>query len=333
MEALDRKASHIPYRDSKLTYLLQDSLGGNSRTMMIVAVCPTDIAFDESVFALQFATRVHRIQISTAQRNVTSKNLEEAVKTLTLEMKQLAKSKEKSELQLNTLKKDNLRIQERLQTISNQKTKSSSESRTLEVLRKNSSEMAARWQQEKTMREKSAAEVEKLKLELIKKQTNIAEVTRERDSLAKKLEAKETALSQASKDVRKAKDASSAANLRARKAQVIGSRTARSTTTSPLSPSTPVSSPTSDPVIVDSVRDEVMALLQKYDTSKVDRIDVIMEKFKGKEHLLVEKMKQRYEGTGSHASSTVLSIQQRSEQALKRHKDRMQSRLEGGTSK
>jgi Tfp pilus assembly protein FimV len=193
--------------------------------------------------------------------------------------------------------------------------------------------MAARWQQEKTMREKSAAEVEKLKLELIKKQTNIAEVTRERDSLAKKLEAKETALSQASKDVRKAKDASSAANLRARKAQVIGSRTARSTTTSPLSPSTPVSSPTSDPVIVDSVRDEVMALLQKYDTSKVDRIDVIMEKFKGKEHLLVEKMKQRYEGTGSHASSTVLSIQQRSEQALKRHKDRMQSRLEGGTSK
>jgi chromosome segregation ATPase len=335
MEALDRKASHVPYRDSKLTYLLQDSLGGNSRTMMIVAVCPTDNAFDESVFALQFATRVHRIQISTAQRNVTSKNLEEAVKTLTIEMKQLAKSKEKSELQLNTLKKDNARIQERLQTISTQKTKSASESRTLEVLRKNSNEMAARWQQEKTMREKSAAEVEKLKLELIKKQTNITEVTRERDSLAKKLEAKETALSQASKDVRKAKDASSAANLRARKAQVIGSRTARSTTTSPRSPSskTPVTSPTGDPLIVDTVRDEVMALLQKYDTSKVDRIDVIMEKFKGKEHLLVEKMKQRYEGAGSQASSTVVSIQQRSEQALKRHKDRMQSRLDGGTTK
>merc|ERR1712232_507152 len=77
MEALDRKASHIPYRDSKLTYLLQDSLGGNSRTMMIVAVTPTDVTCDESVHALQFATRVRRINIGAAQRNVTSKNLEE----------------------------------------------------------------------------------------------------------------------------------------------------------------------------------------------------------------------------------------------------------------
>ncbi|EEC50188.1 kinesin family-like protein, partial [Phaeodactylum tricornutum CCAP 1055/1] len=76
MEALDRKASHVPYRDSKLTYLLQDSLGGNSRTMMVVAICPTDSSYDESVHALQFATRVRRIQIGAAQRNVTSKNLE-----------------------------------------------------------------------------------------------------------------------------------------------------------------------------------------------------------------------------------------------------------------
>lgn len=326
MEALDRKASHVPYRDSKLTYLLQDSLGGNSRTMMVVTVCPIDNAFDESVHALQFATRVRRIQIGTAQRNVTSKNLEETVKALTTEMKQLAKSKEKSESQLNVLKKDNLRIQERLQTISTQRTKAQSESRTLEVLRKNNNEMAARWQQEKTMREKTIEEVEKLKLELIKKQTDISEVTRERDSLAKKLEAKESALSQASKDVRLAKDASSAANLRARKAQVIGSRSGRSATTSPKSPPSisPLSSPTAD---IDSVREEVLSLLEKYDISKVDRIDIIMEKFKGKEHLLVEKMKQRYERGGSQSTATT-SLQHRSQQALQRHKDRMQTRLE-----
>ena len=329
MEALDRKASHVPYRDSKLTYLLQDSLGGNSRTMMVVAVCPADNAFDESVHALLFASRVRRIQIGTAQRNVTSKNLEETVKALTSEVKQLAKSKEKSELQLNTLKKDNVRIQERLQTISSQRTQSQSESRTLEVLRKNSNEMAARWQQEKTMREKSAAEIDKIKLDLLKKQAEFAEVSRERDSLAKKLEAKESALSQASKDVRKAKDASSAATLRARKAQVIGSRSARP---SPISPTkSPIPSPTDAPGDTSDIRAEVLTLLRTYDTTKVDRIDIIMEKFKGKEHLLVDKMKQRYEGGGSQGSA---SLQLRSEQALQRHKDRMHSRLEKvGTSK
>merc|ERR1719243_328683 len=73
--SLATSEKHVPYRDSKLTYLLQDSLGGNSKTMMIVAVTPVDAAYDESIHALQFATRVRRINIGAAQRNVTSKNL------------------------------------------------------------------------------------------------------------------------------------------------------------------------------------------------------------------------------------------------------------------
>lgn len=72
VEALDRKASQVPYHDSKLTYMLQDSLGGNSRTMMIVNICPDGNSYDESVHALQFATRVRRIQIGAAQRNMLS---------------------------------------------------------------------------------------------------------------------------------------------------------------------------------------------------------------------------------------------------------------------
>lgn len=39
MEDLDRKTSHVPYRDSKSTQLLQDSLESNSRTMMVVDIC------------------------------------------------------------------------------------------------------------------------------------------------------------------------------------------------------------------------------------------------------------------------------------------------------
>ena len=41
--------SHIPYRDSKLTRLLQDSLGGNSHTLMIACVSPADTNFEETV--------------------------------------------------------------------------------------------------------------------------------------------------------------------------------------------------------------------------------------------------------------------------------------------
>ena len=114
MEALDRKASHVPYRDSKLTYLLQDSLGGNSRTMMVVAINPIDLSYDESIHALQFATRVRRINIGAAQRNITSKNLEETVKELTADLKKITLQKNKTDSQLNKLKKDNLSLKLRI---------------------------------------------------------------------------------------------------------------------------------------------------------------------------------------------------------------------------
>lgn len=82
MEALDNKAKHVPYRNSKLTHLLQDSLGGNSRTLMVVTVCPTILTAEESHFTLQFATRVRRIQLAVATRNVNNKNIEETLKAV-----------------------------------------------------------------------------------------------------------------------------------------------------------------------------------------------------------------------------------------------------------
>ena len=166
MEALDRKASHVPYRDSKLTYLLQDSLGGNSRTMMVVTVCPTSVTFDETSHALQFATRVRRINIGSAKRNVLSKNLEQTVKEMSQQLRALAKSKEKSEQQLKSLKKDHSRIQERLRSSSESRAKSIDEGRTLAVLKTSNTQMTARWQKEKQLHEKSIAELETSKNEV-----------------------------------------------------------------------------------------------------------------------------------------------------------------------
>jgi len=57
-----KKASHVPYRDSKLTRLLQDSLGGNSRTVMIACVSPSDRDFVETLNTLKYANRARNIK-------------------------------------------------------------------------------------------------------------------------------------------------------------------------------------------------------------------------------------------------------------------------------
>ena len=52
---VDSKSGHIPYRDSKLTRLLQDSLGGNTKTVMVANIGPAGYNFDETISTLRFA--------------------------------------------------------------------------------------------------------------------------------------------------------------------------------------------------------------------------------------------------------------------------------------
>ena len=54
--------NHVPYRDSKLTRILQDSLGGNSRTSMIACVSPAEINFEETLNTLKYASRARNIK-------------------------------------------------------------------------------------------------------------------------------------------------------------------------------------------------------------------------------------------------------------------------------
>ena len=58
----DSKCTYIPYRDSKLTRILQDSLGGNTKTMMIANLGPADYNTDETLSTLRYASRAKHIQ-------------------------------------------------------------------------------------------------------------------------------------------------------------------------------------------------------------------------------------------------------------------------------
>jgi len=59
---VDGKSKHIPYRDSKLTRLLQDSLGGNANTVMIANFGPADYNYDETMTTLRYADRAKKIK-------------------------------------------------------------------------------------------------------------------------------------------------------------------------------------------------------------------------------------------------------------------------------
>ena len=59
---VDGVSTHVPYRDSKLTKLLQDSLGGNTRTVMIANIGPADWNYDETISTLRYANRAKNIQ-------------------------------------------------------------------------------------------------------------------------------------------------------------------------------------------------------------------------------------------------------------------------------
>jgi kinesin family protein C1 len=63
IERLQNGDSNIPYRDSKLTFLLQNSLGGNSKTLAIVCCNPLMDHFNESLCSLRFAAKVNKVDL------------------------------------------------------------------------------------------------------------------------------------------------------------------------------------------------------------------------------------------------------------------------------
>ncbi|CAM6007910.1 unnamed protein product [Sphagnum balticum] len=134
-----KQGGHIPYRDSKLTRILQSALGGNARTAIICTITPDEIHIDETRGTLQFASRAKRVT-NCAQVNETvtdaallkrqkreieellqklqgsphSEDLEKEIRTLRNDLLQFEVEKEKLALELQEEKKAQVEREQRI---------------------------------------------------------------------------------------------------------------------------------------------------------------------------------------------------------------------------
>jgi hypothetical protein len=199
MEALDQKQKHIPFRNSKLTYLLQNALGGNAKTIMIFTVCPTDLTSDESLFTLQFAQRVRNITLTTAHRNISAKNLEISVKMLKSELRDVKKKKIALEELLAETKKDAKKALEKSSAPLESKIKQLEEAKrsqefTIQNLQKQIHDLSSKIDDEKNSKQQSLFDLELTQRNLKRALEISKEYTAENDRISGILKTKEKEL-------------------------------------------------------------------------------------------------------------------------------------------
>eukprot|EP00817_Percolomonadidae_sp_ATCC50343_P002703 CAMPEP_0117426362 /NCGR_PEP_ID=MMETSP0758-20121206/6503_1 /TAXON_ID=63605 /ORGANISM="Percolomonas cosmopolitus, Strain AE-1 (ATCC 50343)" /LENGTH=449 /DNA_ID=CAMNT_0005211509 /DNA_START=905 /DNA_END=2251 /DNA_ORIENTATION=- len=176
---VDSKTKYIPYRDSKLTRILQDSLGGNTKTVMLAAISPADDNYDETLSTLRYASRAKKIQnkptINEDPKDAMLREYQEEIKKLQAQLQGApvdengnVVDEEKNEEELRAVMEQNKREQIEIREQLAQR----SEAEKQELLEK---------------QQKLAAETQKIEKELQERQNQLSVRTEQKQGLAKKL--------------------------------------------------------------------------------------------------------------------------------------------------
>ncbi|XP_028762599.1 kinesin-like protein KIN-14J isoform X2 [Neltuma alba] len=97
ISALAQKSPHVPYRNSKLTQLLQSSLGGQAKTLMFVQLNPDTASYSETISTLKFAVRVSGVELGAARSNREGRDVKELLEQVTSLKDALARKDEEIE--------------------------------------------------------------------------------------------------------------------------------------------------------------------------------------------------------------------------------------------
>ncbi|CAN1253853.1 Kinesin-like protein KIN-14J [Linum perenne] len=95
--ALAQKSQHVPYRNSKLTQVLQSSLGGQAKTLMFVQLNPDLDSYSETLSTLKFAERVSGVELGAARSNREGRDIRELVDQVTSLKQTIAKKDDEIE--------------------------------------------------------------------------------------------------------------------------------------------------------------------------------------------------------------------------------------------